>query len=480
MRKNKKRDRIFLLLLILLGLSIGFAALATTLKINGTTIINKNTWSVYWDNIDNEIGVTPTSITIDDEDENHLDNIVNFNVTLDKPGDYFEFTVDAVNAGTIDAEVLTIQKKYNDTVIPEVEDPNNRVVPVYLKYIVTYADGSAINAGDKLLKANGNTPTVRTVKVRVEYDRETVTNSDINNQQGTVSHSFSLSVQFGQATPTSPTNIAARIKEIEEDPESFRNQNQDPRNLDIGIDEEGNIINMDLWTASDQTYYDDYEDEWVIGRAYSIRMDEDENLLEEIALGHPNDYYTPATASENIVNGEMTVPMPAYIMMAGTDKFYPVTELYFTFSNHCEYTDNTITKMPKIPHTVTIFGRQAFYNVKSFESVEIPKQIVEIGDSAFDCAYNYDGENNTLTFEEGSQLRSLGYSAFDYNFIKGDLVLPSTVRTIDQWAFRYNSLSSVSFPSSATYCDYDNAKPSFDEEYVDEFFEHHPLTIIRY
>ena len=204
--RNKKRNRIFLLLILLLGLGIGFAALATTLKINGTTIINKNTWNIYWDNIDNETGVTPTSISIDDEDENHLDNIVSFNVTFDKPGDYFEFTVDAVNAGTLDAEVLSIVKKYNDTVIPEVEDPENRVVPAYLKYEVTYADDTAVNVGDKLLKApdltsNPQVLTRKTYKVRVEYDRDAVTNEDVNNQTDTVYHSFTLSVQYGQATP---------------------------------------------------------------------------------------------------------------------------------------------------------------------------------------------------------------------------------------------------------------------------------------
>ena len=205
--RNKKKSQISVLLLILLGLSIGFAALATTLKINGSTTITKNTWNIYWDNIANQDGVTPTTSEIVSEDANHPNNIVTFEVTFDKPGDYYEFTVDAVNAGTLDAEILSIEKKYNDTVIPEEEDPEHRVVPAYLKYEVTYADGSAIAIGNKLAKAPNPTAvppvyTTKTYKIRVEYDKDAVTNADINNQVGNVTHEFSFKVDYGQAIET--------------------------------------------------------------------------------------------------------------------------------------------------------------------------------------------------------------------------------------------------------------------------------------
>ena len=192
MKRNKKKEKI----------TIGFAALATTLKINGSTTITKNTWLIYWDNIANQSGVTPTDIDIIDEDVNHPDNIVTFEVTFDKPGDYFEFEVDAVNAGTLDAEIISIEKKYNNTLIPAVEDPEHRVVPAYLKYEVTYADTGEPAVGDKLAKRTDATHfTTRTYKIRVEYDREAVTNSDINTQNGNVTHTFSLEVEYGQATP---------------------------------------------------------------------------------------------------------------------------------------------------------------------------------------------------------------------------------------------------------------------------------------
>ena len=98
--KNRKRNKLFILVIILLGITIGYAALTSTLKINGSTAVTKNTWNIYWDNIANQDGVTPTTSQIVSENANHPNNIVNFEVAFDKPGDYYEFTVDAVNAGT--------------------------------------------------------------------------------------------------------------------------------------------------------------------------------------------------------------------------------------------------------------------------------------------------------------------------------------------------------------------------------------------
>ena len=215
--KNKKKNKIFLLVILLLGLSIGFAALATTLKINGSATITKNTWNIYWDNIANEDGVTPeTETIIESEDANHPNNIVTFEVEFDKPGDYYEFTVDAVNAGTLDAEILSIEKKYNNTLIPAVEDPEHRVVPAYLKYEVTYADDTLPTIGDGLAKAQdltSNPPvyTTKTYKIRVEYDRDAVTNADINNQVGNVTHEFSFKVDYGQATGSSSNQASYTI-----------------------------------------------------------------------------------------------------------------------------------------------------------------------------------------------------------------------------------------------------------------------------
>ena len=118
--KNKKKNKLFLLVILILGISIGFAALSTTLKIDGTAIINKNTWKIYFDNIDNKSGVIPTTApVIGDDTTNGSKTVVTWGVTLDQPGDYFEFTVDAVNAGSIDAEITKIEYKLNGSLIDD-------------------------------------------------------------------------------------------------------------------------------------------------------------------------------------------------------------------------------------------------------------------------------------------------------------------------------------------------------------------------
>jgi hypothetical protein len=468
-RKNKK---ITYLLLLLLGLSIGFAALATTLKINGTANIGKNTWDVYWDRIANQSGVTPDEnypkITADEN--NVPKSLLTWSVTLDKPGDFYEFTVDAVNAGTIDAEITEIISKYGNTVIPDVIDQEHpSPVPSYIKYSVVYADNNEKPAvGEKLLKASDptdeNTFTRKTYKIRVEYDKDAVTNSIINemDEEGET-HTFSFEVKYGQATSSDDDDpIAAIMREIEADPDSHRNPQQNVANRDIGLDENGNVIDLDWWTNYDVS--DDYS-HLSYTRDYSKRVvvdaetEEMYEISDEMVLGISpcgttctnSGVYTIATASENIVNGEMIAPIPAYIMMVEDGEFHPVREIAYAFGDYDESGKVHMTKFPHIPNTVTRLGFGMFWELKSLTNVEIPKNVKYIDTYAFSSAFDFEGANNTLTFEEGSQLEFIGDASFDTNSLTGDLVLPSTVKYIGHTAFRYNYLNSVSFPTSAQY-----------------------------
>jgi len=188
--KRKRKNSLLFLILLLLGITIGFAALATTLKINGTTNINKNTWDVYWDNpVVNQSSVNPSNVPLigkeDEEDDSNTN--VTWSATLDKPGDFYEFTVDAVNNGSLDAMISDIKKSATPT------------LPSYIKYEITYADGAKIKKNHILPKKTNNTPTVETYKVRVEYDRNAVTNSDINNQESTDTYTFNFEVKYSQA-----------------------------------------------------------------------------------------------------------------------------------------------------------------------------------------------------------------------------------------------------------------------------------------
>ena len=88
------------------------------LTINGNTKLNNSSWDIHFENVvpnQNNVSLgnedSEAAITINDNTE------VTYNVTLSTPGDFYEFEVDAVNAGTIDASITSIVKKYNDTVV---------------------------------------------------------------------------------------------------------------------------------------------------------------------------------------------------------------------------------------------------------------------------------------------------------------------------------------------------------------------------
>ena len=120
-------------------------------------------WQIVFENVQEQLGsVTPTK----KPEISFRQTDVNFGVTLDVPGDYYKFNVDIVNKGEIDAKIYNIVK--------------TQLTPAqskYLKYIVTYADGTEIKPGD-ILNVNDR----RTVSVLVEFDEDVVKENLPNNE----------------------------------------------------------------------------------------------------------------------------------------------------------------------------------------------------------------------------------------------------------------------------------------------------------
>ena len=122
----KRRTIITILVILLLTISMGYAALSTTLSINGSSRINNATWNVFWSNVQVKSGsVTASTPTIDSSK-----TTVTYDVTLNNPGDFYEFTVDANNTGSIDAMIDTVTSKLNGSAIT--------TLPNYLYYYVSY------------------------------------------------------------------------------------------------------------------------------------------------------------------------------------------------------------------------------------------------------------------------------------------------------------------------------------------------------
>ena len=161
---RKKDNLIFIFIITILVMGIGYAYLKSDLNINGITNISNASWNVYWDSVNVTEGsvtdvTTPATINTGKTE-------VSFNVNFTKPGDFYEFTVDAVNDGTIDAMIESITKGVYAS-----NGTTPKTLPDYLTYSVTYSDEVEIQ-NNHLLKSG----TTEKYKVRVEYKTDISSN----------------------------------------------------------------------------------------------------------------------------------------------------------------------------------------------------------------------------------------------------------------------------------------------------------------
>ena len=179
MKKSRKKIKYLLLIILLLTVSIGYAYINSTLNITGVGTINNPTWDIHFDNVQVKTGSVSTSnpATIDNPK-----TTVNYSVEFTIPGQYYEFTVDVVNAGTIDGMVSVVSNKLNGTEIT--------TLPNYLEYIVKYEDDIDIQP-NQLLEAGHS----EKIKVHVGY-KKNINNSDI--PEGIQTLNFSFSVTYVQ------------------------------------------------------------------------------------------------------------------------------------------------------------------------------------------------------------------------------------------------------------------------------------------
>ena len=160
-----RRDLLAILIFIMfIGLTIGYAYLNSSLTIHGSGKIKDAVWDVHFENVQIQEGSVSgdyitKEATIDD------DTTVSYQIRLSKPGDYYEFLVDVVNGGTIDAMIESIQSTLGD-------DPIDQL-PAYLKYEIHYEDDVEILPYQLL--SSGKT---ETLKVRLEYNKD-ITKDDL-------------------------------------------------------------------------------------------------------------------------------------------------------------------------------------------------------------------------------------------------------------------------------------------------------------
>ena len=172
---GRDRKALYIVLGIVMALvftlTVVYAALSTTLNINGNAEVTAASWDIYLDNVQlNSQSATTTVPKIIDK------TTVSFSTILSKPGDFYLFTIDIVNDGSIDAMIDSVTKT------PELSASQAK----YLNYIIEYQNGESINTKQLVSKKSF----VR-LNVKVEF-RKDITASDLPTTSETLNLSFKV------------------------------------------------------------------------------------------------------------------------------------------------------------------------------------------------------------------------------------------------------------------------------------------------
>ena len=144
------RKRIFaglFLFLCIFGIGIGYALVNTDLDILGVATMTDAKWDVHFDNY-----VLDDGSVVPETNPTTADTSISFSATASIPGEFYGFTIDVVNEGTIDAAISSF------TLTPDFSDI------AYIDTAITYMDGTPVGIGDALPAGRS-----RKIKVLLEY-----------------------------------------------------------------------------------------------------------------------------------------------------------------------------------------------------------------------------------------------------------------------------------------------------------------------
>ena len=171
-------------------LTIAYAALNAVLTISGSVQVTSADWDIYLANPKVTNGSATTDVP-----EIKTSSTVEFSTTLNMPGDFYEFTIDVVNAGSIDAMIENVIKT------PDLTAEQAK----FLKYEVSYQNGESITTKQLLAK-----DTTMPIKVRIEYRKDLVAN-DLPTGQVVLDLALTLEYTQSDGTGTTVKNNGAKL-----------------------------------------------------------------------------------------------------------------------------------------------------------------------------------------------------------------------------------------------------------------------------
>ena len=201
LKDRKKLLLIFgIVLVFVFSLTIAYAALSAVLTISGNAEVVASSWNIYLANPRVTNGSATTDLPIIKSN-----STLEFKTTLNMPGDFYEFTVDVVNDGDLDAMIENVVKN------PELDSNQKK----YLNYTVTYQNGEIINV-NQLLSKNTTMP----IKVRIEY-RNDISASDLPSTSTNLNLSLTLEYIQSDGTGSTVNNNGVGGEVTGEDPYSI-------------------------------------------------------------------------------------------------------------------------------------------------------------------------------------------------------------------------------------------------------------------
>ena len=167
---------VVVLLVVVAGLTVAFAALSATLNINGTAYLDAAKWGIRFENLSSPTKIGSANVTGTAKiEESKSAEITDMNVSLSIPGDKIVYTVDLVNKGTINAKIDNIERT-------QLTSEQQK----YLTFKVTDKNGKEISQDDIL--SAGET---KSLTITIEFIKD-LTKEDLPKQTSTISLSYKL------------------------------------------------------------------------------------------------------------------------------------------------------------------------------------------------------------------------------------------------------------------------------------------------
>lgn len=265
----------------ILTLTMAYAALSVTLNIAGSARVSSADWDIYLGNQKiNDGSVANSTLSVSGVE-------ADFSATFDMPGDYYEFTIDVINGGDIDAIITGVNKS---SLTAEQAKLFN--------YTIEYENGNAINVNQRLDRGSS-----LRLLVKVEYKRD-INNADLPSSQITVDFSFDLelSQNDGNTGSVVENNGAATPALI-----SFY-YNYEQYQAEVGMTWE-EWINSDYNTLGVDEFYIWSDDSKIDGNGgYYITIESQSNYDAYFENDYDSSYLTFITPTTVIVEGEYYNP----------------------------------------------------------------------------------------------------------------------------------------------------------------------------